>query len=229
MNQIWAIYKILNKKYSPQEWWPVTGHENRELEIIFGAILTQNTSWKNAEKAIKNLRENNLISVNEIKKIKKEKLAKLIRSSGYHNQKSEKLKIFVEYLIKNYKGDVKKLFNRGIEELREELLKLKGIGKETADSIILYSAKKPIFVVDAYTKRIFSRIGLCEENVDYDSLQTLFYENLDNDERLFNEYHALIVKLGKEVCTKKPKCSICLLNKSCKTGKAYIEKETKID
>ncbi|MEK6848180.1 MAG: endonuclease III domain-containing protein, partial [Nanoarchaeota archaeon] len=192
--------------------------EKQQLEICFGAILTQNTNWKNVEKAIIELNKNKLIDVNEILKIKNEKLAKIIKSSGYHNQKAKKLKNFCEFLSKNYNGKLRLLFKNNIETLRKELLAINGIGPETADSIILYAAKKPIFVIDAYTKRIFSRIGFMEKT--YDEFQHLFMKNMQNSEKLFNEYHALIVELGKNICKKKPLCEKCPVNSYCSYYKA---------
>ncbi len=226
------IFNILHKEFGFQGWWPTTrdnkspeyntNNSTRELsdkeklEICFGAILTQNTSWKNVEKAIINLNQNKLININKISKIRQEKLAELIRSSGYHNQKSERLKIFCNHLINNYNGKISRFFEKDIIELREELLSIKGIGPETADSIVLYAAQKPIFVIDAYTKRIFSRIDICEKDIKYNELQDLFHSELKRDVELFNEYHALIVELGKNVCKTKPLCNKCPLNDLCR-------------
>lgn len=227
------IFNILKKEFNSQGWWPTTKEnklipeydsnnstrtlsDKERLEICFGAILTQNTSWKNVEKAIINLNKNNLINVNKISDISQENLAELIKSSGYFNQKAERLKIFCNYLIKNYKGNISLLFNKYIKELRQELLSIKGIGPETADSIILYAAQKPIFVIDAYTKRAFSRLGICDKNISYGQFQQLFHSKLKNDVKLFNEYHALIVELSKEFCKTKPLCHKCPLNNICK-------------
>lgn len=220
------IFSILLKKFNKQYWWPVTIegeiqpkyhkkiriNEKQKLEICFGAILTQNTNWKNVEKAIINLNKNNLINVNKIIKINNKKLAQIIRSSGYHNQKAKKLKNFSYFLSNNFDSNINLLFKNKIGKLRNELLSINGIGPETADSIILYAAKKPIFVIDAYTKRIMNRIGYKEQT--YEELQKLFM-NLNNDEKLFNEYHALLVELGKNVCKKKPLCDICPLKDLC--------------
>jgi len=226
MSQIQRIYRILMKEYGPQGWWPVTENgslhpeysggpksENQQLEVVFGAILTQNTSWKNAEKAIIELNEHSLIDISKIAKIENEKLAYVIKSSGYHSQKAKKLKNFCGFLLKKHDGSLKRLFRMDIRNLREDLLSVNGIGPETADSIILYAAQKPIFVIDAYTKRILSRVG-CGES-DYDSLQKLFMENLENNEKLFNECHALLVRLGKNICKKEPLCQKCPLNARC--------------
>ena len=233
MSKIKKIYDILLKNYGPQKWWPVTSESEitprysggpktgkQQLEVIFGAILTQNTSWKNVEKAIINLNKNNLIDIKKIIEIENKKLANIIKSSGYHNQKAERLKIFSEFLLKNYNGNLKKLFEKNIDELRKELLEIKGIGPETADSIILYSAQKPIFVIDAYTKRIFSRIGFKEKT--YDEFQNAFHKNLAKDVNLFNEYHALIVEHGKNICKKKPLCSECVISEICQSNNKLI-------
>lgn len=221
------IYNKLYSHFGPQNWWPVTKdnesmpkyHKNirlgekQQIEICFGAILTQNTNWKNVEKAIIQLNKNRLIDIKRILKIKSEKLAEIIKSSGYHNQKAKKLKNFCHYINKNYNTKLKEFFNKDITELRNELLLINGIGPETADSIILYAAKKPIFVIDAYTKRITKRLGFKEEA--YDKLQNLFMDFLENDEKIFNEYHALLVELGKNICKKKPLCDECPINRIC--------------
>src|SRR3989344_4769501 len=234
MDKLIGIYDALYSYLGPQFWWPVTKEgkvnpkyhkninltEKQKLEICFGAILTQNTSWKNVEKAIINLNINKLIDITKIKNIENDKLTQIIKPSGYHNQKAKKLKNFCNFLFKNYNGSLKKLFEKNIQKLREELLSVNGVGPETADSIILYAAKKPIFVVDAYTRRIFSRIGFGEKA--YDELQKLFMSNLPNNERLFNEYHALIVELGKNICKTKPLCEVCPINRFCEYYKKRV-------
>lgn len=225
------IYNELLKKSNPQGWWPLTikgfrpkHHSGRpktakhKFEIIIGAILTQNTNWKNVEKALYNLSKNNLIDVKKINNIKKEKLAGLIRPSGYYNQKAKKLKVFSDFLIKNYNGNLDLFFKNNLRKLREELLSINGIGPETADSIILYAAEKPIFVIDAYTKRIYSRIFNLKKEIKYQELQEIFESNLKKDAKLFNEYHALLVELGKNHCkARNPLCTECPINKLCKT------------
>ena len=227
MGSIRRIHDSLFTAFGSQGWWPVTPEnsfkpvyhykkpisEKQKLEICFGAILTQNTNWKNVEKAIIELNRNDLIDIKRIMKIKNIKLAKIIKSSGYHNQKAKKLKNFCDFLLKNYNGSLSILFQNDIKKLREELLSVNGIGPETADSMILYAAKKPIFVVDAYTKRVFSRFG-CKE-ATYDELQRLFMGSLPNNEKLFNECHALIVELGKNICKKSPLCEKCPINGNC--------------
>jgi endonuclease-3 related protein len=232
MNNIHRIYTLLIDELGPQRWWPTTLKseihptyhgkkpltEKQLFEICIGAILTQNTSWKNVEKAITNLNKNNLVDINKIKSVNERKLASLIKSSGYYNQKAKKLKHLSNFLIKNCNGNIKRFFNKDITLLRKELLSIKGVGPETADSIILYAAEKPVFVIDAYTKRIFSRLGFCKADVSYDELQNLFHKNLKKNHKLFNEYHALIVELGKNYCRKKPLCSECILTKLCKNN-----------
>ncbi len=175
-------------------------------------ILTQNTSWKNVEKAIACLKRDNLVDFSKIASVDAEKLALLIKPSGYYNQKAKRLKLFAEHVVGNY-GSLKRMLSKGASELRTELLSLHGIGPETADSIILYAAGKPVFVIDAYTKRIFARIGLSTEGSSYGELQALFMESLPSDASLFREYHALIVELGKNVCRKKPLCGACPLKR----------------
>ncbi|MBD3259675.1 hypothetical protein GF371_03530 [Candidatus Woesearchaeota archaeon] len=207
-------YDRLYKAFGRQRWWPTQGIENPLFEIIIGTILTQNTAWQNAEKAIINLCSNNLIDIGKIKKINRKRLANLIRSAGYYNQKAERLKIVAQHLAKY--PSIKVFFDRPAEELREELLSIKGIGPETADSILLYAGNKPCFVVDAYTKRIFSRLGLCEQDIDYHELQKIFIDSLKKDVRLFQEYHALIVECAKLFCRKKPVCKKCPLEKMCR-------------
>jgi endonuclease-3 related protein len=216
MNKLMHIYSLIYKAFGPQKWWPTTLegdlhptyhgkkiNDKQRFEIIVGAILTQNTSWKNVEKAIFNLNKAKTLSIEKIKSIKKETLANLIRPSGYYNQKAERLKIVAEFFSKNRFPS------------REELLAVNGIGPETADSILLYAFQKPIFVIDAYTKQIFSRIGICNGKCSYAELQEIFHKNLKKDEKLFNEYHALVVELGKNYCTKKPECNNCPISKTC--------------
>ncbi len=210
------IYNILLKNYGKQGWWPISGSyfpnkldDKSKLEIILGAILTQNTSWKNVEKALTNLRKHNLIDIDNLLKTKK--LAELIKSAGYFNQKAERLKIIANFLKNN---PIKELQKIETNELREILLEIKGIGPETADSILLYAFEKPIFVIDAYTKRIFSRLGFCKKETTYEDLQTLFHKNVDKN--TYNEYHALIVEHAKRFCKTKPECEGCILRKVCR-------------
>jgi endonuclease-3 related protein len=202
------IYQRLYRVYGPMHWWP----GETPFEVMVGAILTQNTSWKNVEKAIQNLKAGRVLHVRGIHQLKRSQLASLIRSSGYFRIKADRLKAFVNFLLENYDGELRKMMKEGVDQLRQKLLHVKGIGPETADSILLYGLKKPIFVVDAYTKRIFSRHEILSEKASYEEVQRLFMEHLPHDERLFNEYHALLVHLGKTLCKKKPRCDICPLS-----------------
>jgi endonuclease-3 related protein len=202
------IYRLLYKRYGPQGWWP----GDSQLECTLGAILTQNTSWKNVEKAINNLKKSNLISIDKLSLLTTDELAQLIRSSGYFNQKALKIKNFIAFIKENYNGSLKNMFDEDIYVLRDKLLSIKGIGPETADCIILYGGNKPIFVVDTYTYRVLSRHGLVPEQTSYNELQELFMDSLNLDPGIFNEYHALLVKVGKEHCKKRiPICAGCPL------------------
>jgi len=201
------IYKRLYEVYGPRHWWP----GETPFEVMVGAILTQNTSWKNVEKAIRNLKARKVLHVRGIHQLKRSQLASLVRSSGYFRIKADRLKTFVNFLFENYSGNLGKMRKEGLNILRQKLLGIKGIGPETADSILLYGLQKPIFVVDAYTKRILSRHGIISEKASYEEVHRLFMEHLPHDERLFNEYHALLVHLGKTLCKKTPRCDLCPL------------------
>ncbi len=205
------IYNILYKIYGPRNWWPA----DSPFEVIVGAILTQNTSWENVEKAIANLKKKRKLSPRQLYRIKISELSSLIKSCGYHNIKAKRLKSFIDYLFKNYKGSLSNFFSNSTGNIRKQLLAINGIGPETADSILLYAAGKAVFVVDAYTKRILERQGLIKPNASYEQIQRLFENNLPKRSKLFNEYHALIVEHAKWVCKKKPICSECALRKWC--------------
>jgi endonuclease-3 related protein len=178
---------------------------------MVGAILTQNTSWRNVEKAIQKLKNKGVLNAEEIHQLRKSQLAPLIRSSGYYRIKAERLKAFVNFLFENYDGNINRMGKERLKILRAKLLKVNGIGPETADSILLYGLKKPIFVVDAYTKRVFLRHEMISESASYGEIQRLFMNHLPHNKRLFNEYHALLVHLGKTLCKKVPRCDICPL------------------
>lgn len=214
-SQLTTIYNRLYAYFGPQHWWP----GDSDFEIIVGAILTQNTAWTNVEQAIANLKRARLLTPSALKRVPLTHLAKLIRPSGYFNLKAKKLKAFVRFLFTQHHGKLSHLFQLDLDTLRNELLGVYGIGSETADSIILYAAHKPIFVVDAYTRRIFARLGLSHDQASYAELQSLFMANLPHDVRLFNEYHALIVALGKNICVARvPRCAACPLIEQCPTG-----------
>ncbi len=212
MNEFMSVYKILHFRYGSQKWWPYSA-KNRELEICIGAILTQNTSWINVEKAIRNLVQIGLMDERRIV-ASNSALETAIRPSGYYNQKAQKMRTFCKYVLDHY-DSVLSMKKAGMNKLREELLKLKGIGPETADSILLYAFDKPVFVVDAYTRRVFSRLGLCSDDISYNDLQRLFMDSLPKSAKLYNEYHALIVQHGKDACRKKPLCRKCPIGKLC--------------
>ena len=202
------IYKKLYKHFGPQHWWPA----DTAFEVMVGAILTQNTNWLNVRCALNNLNKHKLLKPDKLYRISQKRLAALIRPAGYFNVKAKRLKMFLDFLFKNYKGDpnTMSLIDTGI--LRQQLLSVNGIGPETADSILLYALNKPVFVVDTYTKRILLRHCLIKENARYEDIQDFFMKNLKRDTKLFNEYHALLVRLGKEVCIKKKaRCEICPL------------------
>lgn len=202
-----AFDSLLNK-FGPQHWWP----GETPFEIMVGAILTQNTNWGNVEKAIRNLKENSLLDPHLIHKLRHRRLASLIRPAGYYNLKAKRLKNFISGYVSDFDGDHKKLRRLPLDDARRWLLNINGIGEETADSILLYALGKPIFVVDAYTKRILERHGLIPEEITYRELQEIFMDSLEDDVKLFNEYHALIVRVGKDYCKRTPKCDECPLN-----------------
>ena len=203
------IYDKLLARFGPQRWWP----GETPFEVVIGAILTQNTNWSNVEKAINNLKSAGLLSAEGLHKCALPHLAELIKPSGYFNIKAKRLKSFIDWLFDNYEGDLNILFDKETSALREALLSVKGIGPETADSIALYAANKPTFVCDAYTYRICLRHRLIAEETGYDELKALFEDSLPRDAKLFNEYHALLVRLGKTYCKKtKPLCDQCPLD-----------------
>ena len=200
--------------YGPQRWWP----GETALEIIVGAILTQSAAWTNVEKALSNLTAAGVLSPEGLRTLAEDQLAALIRPSGYFNAKASKLKAFVALLDERYGGDLDRMLGSPVDELRAALLTTHGIGPETADSILLYAVGRPVFVIDAYTRRTFSRLGLRPESDSYHGWQRLFMTALPSDASLFNEYHALIVRHGKEVCRKRPLCARCPLAEVCPVG-----------
>jgi len=203
-------YKILYRHFGPQHWWP----GDSPFEIAVGAILTQNTNWSNVEKAIANLKAADVFSPRKMYRLPEKKLAALIRPSGYYNVKARRLRAFLAMLCEEYGGSLKRLFRLPLEGLRDVLLSVKGIGEETADSIILYAAGKPTFVVDAYTRRILARHGLCRPDAGYSEVKHIFESKLEPDTILFNEYHALLVSTGKTYCRpRNPVCIECPLQK----------------
>jgi endonuclease-3 related protein len=202
------IYHTLVAAFGPRHWWPAKTSE----EVIFGAILTQNTTWKNAKRAIGELKNAGKLSFEAIKKMNEKKLGKLVRPARFFNQKAKALKVFADYFGNKYNFNIKKIKKLPLANLREELLNLYRIGPETADSILLYALKKPIFVIDAYTKRIFSQHGFMKIDDSYAAYQNFFMDNLPHDVRLYNEFHALIVHTGYLYCKPKPLCEECPLS-----------------
>jgi endonuclease-3 related protein len=201
-------YDALFAAHGAQHWWP----GRTRFEVIVGAILTQNTSWTNVERAIVALRGERLLTVRAMEQVPLRKLAGLIRSSGYFRQKARKLKEFVRFLRLQHNGSLSKMFETPTAVLREQLLGVHGIGPETADSILLYAGKHAVFVVDAYTRRILQRHGLASGKESYEDIRKLFEKSLPANRELFNEYHALIVHAGKHYCrAKAPICSNCAL------------------
>jgi endonuclease-3 related protein len=209
-NKLDLIYQRLYVTFGPQRWWP----GETPFEVMVGAILAQNTSWSNVEKAIRNLKLNKLLSAAKLYRSSVAKIAKLIRASGYYNIKAKRLKEFLSFLFKYYQGSIKKMLLVDTLKLRQQLLAVNGIGEETADSILLYALGKPVFVVDAYTRRILLRHHLIKAGASYREVQNFFMKNFKNKVKLFNEYHALLVRLGKEFCLKtNPRCKHCPLEK----------------
>jgi endonuclease III related protein len=207
------VYERLLKHYGPQYWWPA----EEPFEVMIGAILTQSTAWTNVEKGILNLKKAEVLSPRTLRQIPEKELAELIFSCGYYNAKARKLKAFVEWYGERFQDSLDRMSAGGLWQLRQELLEVHGIGEETADSILLYACQKPVFVIDAYTRRIVDHLGLQPGGSKYKDYQALFMDNLPPDEPLFKEYHALLVALGKETCRKSlSACSDCCLKQICK-------------
>ena len=206
-----AVFNRLFDRNGPLKWWPA----DTPFEVCVGAILTQNTAWSNVEKAISSLKQAGIMSPETLHGCDPEQLARLIRPAGYFNVKSRRLQDFTSWLFLNHQGSLERMCAGNWQVLREELLRVRGIGPETTDSILLYAGNKPSFVVDAYTRRLFRRLGLLPEAAGYDETRALFMNNLPEDVALFNEYHAQIVEQCKQFCRVKPLCSGCPLDNSC--------------
>jgi endonuclease III related protein len=203
------IFNTLLESFGRRNWWP----GETELEIIVGAVLTQNTSWKNVEKAIDNLKQHNALDIETLYKMDKKTLALIIKSSGFYNIKSNRLKNLINVIYDDYLSNISNLKMLSVLEVRNRLLAVNGIGKETADSIILYALNKPIFVIDVYTKRFLKNHRIYDGQNDYDAIQDFFMRNLPENTYLFNEFHALIVYLCQNFCKKMPLCNKCPLEK----------------
>jgi endonuclease III related protein len=206
-NRLLTIFNTLLTVFGERHWWP----GDTPLEIIVGALLTQNTSWKNVEKAINNMKAEGILSINALYKISHEKLAKIITPAGYYNIKSSRLKNIIKVLYEEYDASINNLNSYDTERLRDVLLAINGIGPETADSILLYVFNKPVFVVDAYTVRFVTNHYLYNDDTAYHNVQNFFMRNLPSDSYLFNEFHALIVCLCQRYCKKSPACNGCPL------------------
>jgi len=226
-HRLLGIYRCLYAAYGPQHWWP----GETPFEVVVGAILTQSAAWANVEKAIANLKAAGALSPEGLARLSEGKLARLVYPTGYFNAnypagyfnaKARKLKALVALLFQRFDGELERLLAAPVDELRPLLLATHGIGPETADSILLYAAGRPVFVIDAYTRRLFSRLGVAPRHDTYDAWRVLFTENLEADAALFNEYHALIVRHGKGVCRREPRCDVCPLLEGCPTGRSDL-------
>ena len=200
-------YDMLLNRYGPQHWWPA----QTRLEMMLGAILTQNTAWSNVEKAIANLKSVQALHFDALEKASRNEIAEWIRPAGYYNQKAEYIKAMVSTIRNRFDGSLERLFSLETPALRRELLSWKGVGPETADSILLYAGQRAVFVVDAYTRRVCSRHGWCSKKASYDTVAALFTDHLPAEVQDYNEYHALIVRVCKEHCKTKPQCRGCPL------------------
>ena len=208
-NKILAeIFTKLFDRYGPQHWWP----GESPFEVRVGAILTQNTNWSNVERAIENLRQEKALDLGAMLAIEEGRLAQLIRPAGYFNVKARRLRAFLQFLQESFSGDIAAMREVATASLREQLLGIKGIGPETADSILLYALHHPIFVVDAYTYRVMTRHFLIPEESDYHSIQEFITEHIPAQVEHYNEYHALLVMVGKDFCKPRPRCETCPLN-----------------
>ncbi|PKL40445.1 MAG: endonuclease [Spirochaetae bacterium HGW-Spirochaetae-1] len=222
------LYKLLLKAYGPQGWWPllddvthhsrydgiIPGSDNHIFEIITGAILTQNVAWTNVDTALRILKGKGLLEPRAMHEYSREELAPLIRSTGYYNQKAIKLMHMLDWM-NSFAYDLEKLKGEDMASLRNDLLAIKGVGPETADSILLYALSMKTFVVDAYTRRILSRMGIIEGNETYEEIRSLFHKKFRGGVHEYKEYHALIVEHGKNICKKKPDCGKCILARQC--------------
>jgi len=218
MLELAELYKKLRDNFGYLNWWP----GDTKVEIVVGAILTQNTAWKNVEKAIKNLKERKMLSLERLASAKLEELEEAIKPSGFYKQKAKRLSNLFKYIKANY-STLDRFFDKDKNELRNELLDLNGIGNETADSIVLYAAEKPTFVIDAYTRRIMNRVYGINEEIEYNKLKEYFESRLRSDLELYKDFHAQFVELGKRFCKKKPLCDECPIRDYCRYGSKKIK------
>ncbi len=208
------IYDRLFHAYGHQHWWP----GDTPFEVMVGAVLVQNTAWKNVEKAIGNLRDEGLLYPQSLYDLSLEELAELIRPAGYYRLKARRLHNLLALLVDRYDGSLKRMFQTDVHTLREELLGINGIGPETADSILLYAGEVPTFVVDTYTRRVLARHGWIDFDASYDEIKDFFESGLEKDAVFYNEYHALLVRVGHSHCRKTPKCEGCPLSELLRDG-----------
>ena len=201
------VYRRLFRAFGPQHWWP----GESPFEVVVGAVLVQNTAWKNVEKAIENLKENDLLQPHALYEVPAEELEELIRPAGYYRVKARRLRNLLEFLVEQYDGSLEAIFDTELSTLRQQLLAVNGVGPETADSILLYAGGLPVFVVDTYTHRVLARHGWIGFHADYHEIQDHFQSDLAQDAALYNEFHALLVRLGHVHCRKTPKCDDCPL------------------
>jgi len=203
-------YLALQERFGPQQWWPA----RTRLEVILGAILTQNTAWHNATLALRNLRQSGLLSWQGLRRVSLSALEECVRPAGFYRQKARTIRNFVDWVIERHAGSLHRLLSLPADELRRQLLDRRGLGPETADAILLYAAERPFFVADAYTRRVLARHGLVAPAAGYHKTQELLHAQLPPDARLFNEFHALLVEVGKKHCTpQRPRCARCPLEK----------------
>ena len=213
------IYGLLLQRYGPQNWWPA----DTPLEMIIGAILVQSTAWANAAKALTALRSAGALNVATLACLSESDIGELVRSSGFYTVKARRVKAFVDHVIRRHGGDLDAMLAQDPGTLRAELLSIHGIGRETADCILLYAAGKPRFVIDEYTRRIMGRLGLVPDpRASYPDLQAFFEDSLSADTQMLAEYHALLVALAKDVCRKRPDCPRCVLSRYCAYGRETI-------
>ena len=210
-NRLLRIYRRLRRARGHAGWWP----GETPFEVCVGAILTQNTAWSNVEKALARLRRRDRLSFARLRALRPSRIAPLIRASGTFNVKARRLAAFLRFLEREYSGEVERMSAQPPAELRGKLLGVTGIGRETADSIVLYAAGLPLFVVDAYTRRIFARLGLIRGDESYDELQAFFMKRLPAERDLYNDFHAQIVLLGKDHCRSRPRCASCPIEDLC--------------
>jgi endonuclease-3 related protein len=206
------VYDRLYGHFGPRHWWPA----DNSFEMIVGAILTQNVTWRSVTSAIANLKAASLLSLEGLLAVREEELSPLLRSTRYHIQKARKLQAFCQVVATEHGGDLDAFLSQDAVSLRRRLLNIYGIGPETADAILLYAAGKPVFVIDAYTNRIFHRLGYFPERISYREMQSFFMEHLPADVSLYNEYHAQIDALGHHICTARPHCDACPLAGNCR-------------